>query len=290
MPGTYGFVQTAMPNNSALAQADIPSRKLYEPATSTSNFAINGPAAVFNVAGDVATMAGAEYTGPAAVAAAAKFGSDFSNLANAVNGATSAATDATAAATTAATQATAAATNTAGVPTGVGSQSPVGYAETVADYVWAFPGGQPSIPTTLDGLAVAAQHGQYADNNALVRLFSSYSFVTLMYSNYVGTELQPGVVLNAAYEGAKTSWAETDLAMLERVYPGYSWANGHLGLPLAGATIQGGDGVYREYWYLPPGPSLSQMYHLWDFTSSSGSPQNGIAVFMQFLALVPVQW
>jgi hypothetical protein len=138
----------------------------------------------------------------------------------------------------------------------------------------------------------AALAGGLLSSSMAIRLHSSIHFLW----NYVyaqGSEGFPDTPnLNLAYPGAKLSRSEPDVDMLNRVLPAYTWSVGLAGVPLPGAAIDGiSDSINRVAYYAPLPPSLDEIFHLWDYTpSSGGDSRNAITDFIGIISLLPLSW
>lgn len=286
--------QTLVPTTSTASEAIIPKRQLFEsvaqPSTQVNAPAINKQS---SDAGLQSLPAGVQN-----LAAAAGVGAPIAQ------GETlDAAVQAAASSQVAAAQSTAANAVVQDPTTGVASTGAkinellsgagTGCA-TLANLVWAW-----NCDEDLRYSAGSALG--YLDDNAnqvatsLKRLRYSCNFVTAGWSSvrYEDFPNPSWVNLNDAYPGAKISSSETDVEMLRRVYPDYAWLDDYFGLHLPGVEITVPSGDTFQYWYqpIPTADDFAQaFYKLWNFIDSAGRPQNGIQVFMQFLAMVPVQW
>jgi len=169
-----------------------------------------------------------------------------------------------------------------------------GESPTVATaQVWHWVEPSSGENTAITKLSQAEYMSNAYQSLDLHRFYSSCNFLTLI-GNFSASEgINDAVVLNDAYEGARLSASETDLEMLSRLYPAYDWQDNYLGLHMTGAAIPSDPtfGPFYVYWYKPLPPSLSDIYHLWDYTPTSGPPKrSGIDDLLVMFGLVPVQW
>jgi len=145
-------------------------------------------------------------------------------------------------------------------------------------------------------LQLASWGGGILSSQALLRLKSSVNFLTLL--NFVGASegFPDSIELNDAGPHVKTSYNESDIDMLNRIYPGLPWVENMFGTQFCGMVYDvNEDNVPRIYFYSPPPPSIDELlkrfYHLWDFEPVlGGGTQNGIDQFKTMLALIPVHY
>jgi len=159
-------------------------------------------------------------------------------------------------------------------------------------------------------LVNAAAGGAIIMSQVLWRLKTSTNF--LVWLNFCeASQGFPDVEdLNAAVATDKPL-GMSDLAFLQMKLPAYAWEENHENTGMVGMSAQSaGDGIIRSYYWSPPCVSadainalivdavieaenniVNRIFHLWDYTPSSGGPQrNGITDTMQIAALLPVQY
>jgi len=304
MPGTGTATpigQTTVPINSSVALDEIPQRKLY----------IQNNGAPLGTVNSDALNSGAVFDQGSASSGA---GNQMDNLVGAISEIAGAVqqNSATAAVQSAQTQALIAnpitGTNqriantldaVVGVQTSMDAYQAANSAlfgfQTVTNAVlttWEFSGSENYYSTAIDQLNNAAFGGAIILSQALLRLQSSVNFLVW----YVYAEQSQGFYdvedLNAATVQGLIAAKTDPLTYLQTVLPGYPWQDDQDGTGLVGMSwVSATDGIPRSYYWSPPAASLYDFYHLWDYTPTSGPPtRNGIDDFMQFLALVPVQW
>lgn len=121
---------------------------------------------------------------------------------------------------------------------------------------------------------------------------------TAMYflcSPWLKGDIEENIMLHLedAYPGAKLA-GETDLQMLERVYPAITWVANYLSSRYPGASVDTGGGYHVDVFYAPPAVGtdiVAAFKDLWTYTPSSGPPtRNGIEDYMNILTLLPLQF
>lgn len=120
-----------------------------------------------------------------------------------------------------------------------------------------------------------------------VRLYSSFYFQTFE-MRVDDTDPIDVPFLNNANPWANAD-GESDLDMLIRLYPAYTWLSDAFVPHRVGAVIETVGGVHGLWVYDPPGPSLSDIRDLFMYTPTSGPPKRSLIEDMQnLIACVPV--
>lgn len=158
--------------------------------------------------------------------------------------------------------------------------------------IWNWSSSQNFYNTEVQKLNDASMGGALLTSQCLLRLQSSVQFLVW----YVFAEASQGYYdvedLNAATMAGLIAAKTDPLTYLQAVLPGYPWQENQDGTGLVGMSwLSSTDSIYRSYYWSPMPASLYDIYHLWDYTPSSGPPtRNGIDDSMQIYALLPVQF
>lgn len=286
--------------NSALAEEEIPQRKLWLPGQALPSKAVNAP-----VVNAQASPSGVAVNNP--VEPAGRSITEIMNQNNATIGEVGAdlsaqnlqlqkqLTDVSAtqlAATSGVgTQVSGLQTVLTDLTTGPGTMFGFQQIADAIQGIWNWSTSQNYFSPSVNWLNNAGAAGAAIMSQILWRLETSTSFL-VCFNFFEGSGGFPDVEnLNLAQASDKPS-GTSPLAYLNGVLPAYDWQENHLGTGLVGMSfVSAIDSVSRDYFWSPIPPSLDDIFHLWDYTPSSGPPQrNGITDFISVLTLLPVQF
>lgn len=164
--------------------------------------------------------------------------------------------------------------------------------ENALNLIWSYQVEADSVSPAWQMLAQAYHAGAIINTRMMLRTFTSVNFLT-HFNGFNGSQgFDDGVYLNDAYEGARLNPDETDLEMLERLYPDYEWSDNYLNTHMTGCSIPNPTyGESADYFYSPPPPSLREIKELMRYTPSSGPPDRyAWTDVVRLISLIPVQW
>jgi len=161
----------------------------------------------------------------------------------------------------------------------------------IADAVWGFTNSDGYGDYTINAVGSSSVFAWRVGNMAAFRTSYAINFLTCFTIGIDGNPPQVLPNLNGANPQAKLS-GETDLEMLQRVYPAYDWVANYQGSQYCGTDlVPDSSFVPFQVFYVPPPPSLAEIHALWDYTPSSGPPmRNGIDDSMAIWSMLPIQY
>lgn len=298
MPTGVSGVQVSgvMARSSALAEEEIPSRKLFPASTAfqqvrsiESAGTLSASAEVNNVESPYLAQ-GTDVAQEIALQGQQNLQASVAGVQGEVAAVSVQVSNVQTSATTAAVQSTAA--NLA-IQTAISDAALFGFIETgtAITQVWEHVTGVSGFDPMDDAIDYIASIGSRLSLYCVFRMYPAVSFLVNFASAFeFGWSAFPPQ-LTGCKESARLP-GESDVTMLNRLAPDYSWVANFQGSDYAGASITWtGVSSYYNVFYCPPPPTLAQIKALWNYTPTSGPPvRSGVDDSMRIWSMLPIQY